>query len=296
MAQGKEEKEKAAKATGLQLFNRTITSEPTQKYLSDVLGERKGSFVNNLTALVANKAELQNCDPYTLMFAALKATALNLPLDPALGFAHVVPYNNNKKGIVEAQFQMGYKGFLQLALRTGQYQIINTTDVRKGEIAHRDRLTGEIRFSFIEDEHERLETPIIGYVNYFQLTNGYRSTFYMSREEMEAHARRYSQTYKSNIDYVRSQSKWTTDFDGMAMKTVIKLNLSKNGVLSVELADAISADQSIMRNDHNDYEYVDNREELMDEGRIAEVAEKFKDFDATVSGVTHDFDGDAKHK
>lgn len=269
---------KEEKNYSLQVFNRTITSPATQKYLTDLLHERKGQFVNNLTALVANNVNLQECEPYTLMFAALKATALNLPIEPSLGMAHVIPYKNKKRGITEAQFQIGYKGFQQLALRTGQYRHINTTEVREGEIGKRNRLTGEIEWNWIDDEKQRLNTPIIGYVNYFLLLNGFESTLYMSREEMEAHAMRYSQTYRSSERYIKEQSKWTTDFDSMARKTVIKLNLSKNGVLSTELQDAIQADQSVMR-EENQYEYVDNEEQqIIDAQKAQQVAEMFNDF------------------
>lgn len=267
-----------SKIYSLKTFNQTITSPSTQKYLDDLLHERKGQFVSNLTALVANNANLQECEPFTLMFAALKATALNLPIEPSLGMAHVIPYKNKKRGVTEAQFQIGYKGFQQLALRTGQYKHINTTEVRQGEIGKRNRLTGEIDWNWIDDEAKRLETPIIGYVNYFCLLNGFESTFYMSKEEMNAHALRYSQTYKSTISYVKEQSKWTTDFDAMALKTVIKLNLSKNGVLSTELQDAIRADQSVMR-EENKYEYDDNDEQsIIDAQKAQEVASKFENF------------------
>lgn len=266
------------KVYNLKSFNQTITSPTAQKYLDDLLHEKKGQFVNNLTALVANKTELQECEPFTLMFAALKATALDLPIEPSLGMAHVIPYKNKKKGVTEAQFQIGYKGFQQLALRTGQYKRINTTEVRQGEIGKRNRLTGEIEWHWIEDEAERLKAPIVGYVNYFVLLNGFESTFYMSKEEMEAHAMHYSQTYKSTTAYIKEQSKWTTDFDAMAKKTVVKLNLSKNGVLSVELADAIQADQSVMR-EENKYEYIDNEEQIIIDAQKAQaVNEKFKDF------------------
>lgn len=264
----------------LKTFNQTITSPATQKYLTDLLHERKGQFVSNLTALVANNANLQECEPYTLMFAALKATALSLPIEPSLGMAHVIPYKNKKRGVTEAQFQLGYKGFQQLALRTGQYKHINTTEVREGELGKRNRLTGEIEWNWIENDAERLKAPIIGYVNYFCLLNGFESTFYMSKEEMDAHALRYSQTYKSTIGYIKEQSKWTTDFDAMALKTVIKLNLSKNGVLSTELQDAIRADQSVMR-EENKYEYTDNDEQaIFDAQKAADVAAKFQDFDS----------------
>lgn len=267
-----------SKKTGLQVFNQTITNPSTQKYLQDVLGERKGSFVNNLTALVANNVALQECQPLTVMFAALKATALNLPLENSLGFAYCIPYKDNKRGVTVAQFQLGYKGFKQLALRSGQFAIIpNATDVKEGELISRNRLTGECRFEFVDDDVERAKLKTIGYASYFRLLNGAESTFYMSIEEMEAHALRYSQTYRSKTDYVKKSSKWTTDFDDMAKKTVIKLNLSKNAPISVEMQDAIRADQSVQYQADN-YEYVDNEVSVVDEQKAVEVANMFADF------------------
>lgn len=268
-------------ATGLQAFNQTITNPSTQKYLADVLGERKGSFVNNLTALVANNAQLQECQPLTVMFAALKATALNLPLENSLGMAYCIPYKNNKDNTTVAQFQLGYKGFKQLALRSGQFAIIpNATDIKEGELKSRNRLTGECVFEFIEDDAKRAKAKTIGYASYFKLLNGAESTFFMSIEEMEAHALRYSQTYRSKTDYIKKSSKWSTDFDDMAKKTVIKLNLSKNAPLSVEMQDAIKADQSVMY-EANKYEYADNMEQQMvDAQKAQEVADKFQDFDS----------------
>ena len=279
------------KATGLKLFNQTITNPSTQMYLEQVLGERKGSFINNLTALVANESGLQDCQPYTVMFAALKATALNLPLDKSLGQAFVIPYKDNKKGITVAQFQIGYKGIKQLALRSNQFAVIPTaTDIREGELVSRNRLTGECVFKFIEDDNERLQKPIIGYASYFRLMNGAQSTFYMSKAEVEAHAKRYSQTYRSNDPRIKAASKWTTDFENMACKTVIKLNLSKNAPLSVEMADAIKADQSVQF-EANKYEYMDNEDEqtIIEAQKAQELANKFTEF----SEVTGD-NGDNK--
>ena len=266
------------KETGLQKFNRAITNNKTQEYLESVLGERKASFVNNLTALVANNASLQVCEPYTVMFAAMKATALDLPLDNSLGFAYVIPYKDNKKGITVAQFQIGYKGFVQLSLRTNQFALIpHATDVRKGEFVGCNRLTGEYEFKFVEDDEERQKLEVIGYVSYFKLLNGASSTLYMTKAEMEAHAMRYSQTYRSNNEYIRRSSKWTTDFDKMALKTVLKLNLSKNAPLSVELADAIQADQSVLKS-IDKYEYMDNDDNAEEDmAKAQEVASMFED-------------------
>lgn len=266
------------KVTGLQAFNRTINSPETQKYLSDVLGDRKMSFVNNLIALVSNDAKLQVCEPYTLMFAAMKATSLNLPLDNSLGFAYVIPYKDNNRGVTVAQFQMGYKGYKQLALRTGMFAIIpNATDVREGELVSHNRLTGEYVFDFIDDIAERESKPIIGYASYFKLRNGAESTFYMSRDDMERHALHYSQTYRSKDPKIKASSKWTTEFDDMAMKTVIKLNLSKNAPLSVEMKDALQADQAVQF-ERNKYDYMDNDKAEIDMARAQELASKFDDF------------------
>lgn len=268
------------KSTGLKLFNQTITNPNTQDYLTRVLGERKGSFVNNLTALVTNNTKLQACEPYTLMFAAMKATALALPLDNSLGFAYVIPYKNNKTGTTEAQFQLGYKGLKQLAMRTGQLATIpHATDVKEGELKRRNRLTGDCVFEFIEDDNERAKAKTIGYASYFRLNTGADCTYYMSVEEMRAHAAKYSQTFRSKIDYVKNESRWTTEFDEMALKTVLKLNLSKNAPLSVELADAIKADQAIIR-EENKYDYVDNEVvgvSIVDDNS-SEIAAKFSEF------------------
>ena len=260
------------KPTGLKLFNQTINSPSTQKYLADVLGDRKMSFVNNLVALVANNANLQACEPYTLMFAAL-----NMPLDNSIGMAYIIPYNDNKKGITVAQFQIGWRGFVQLALRSGMFKSINATDIRDGELLGRDRLSGELKFKFVDNDEERAKLPIVGYVSHFRLLNGYESVFYMSKAEVEAHAKRYSQTYSSKKDYIRNASKWTTDFDMMALKTVTKLNISKNAPLSVELKDAMQADQSVMY-ERNKYDYVDNGDKV-DMAKAQAVADKFAGFD-----------------
>lgn len=266
------------KATGLKAFNQAIQSPSTQKYLESVLGERKGSFVNNLVALVANNSLLHDCEPYTIMFAGMKATALNLLLDNSLGFAYVLPYKDNKRGITVAQFQLGYKGVKQLALRSGQFATIpNATDVREGELVSRNRLTGECKFNFIDDVDEREKLPIIGFVSYFKLLNGAESTFYMSMKEMEKHALRYSQTYRSTNPKVKAASKWSTDFNEMACKTVVKLNLSKNAPLSVEMADAIKADQAVMYK-QDEYSYLDNEQQEIDMAAAQQVADKFNDF------------------
>ena len=196
----------------LKKFNSQITATKTQAYLQSVLGEKKSSFVNNLTALVANNKMLQECEPVTIMYAALKATALDLPLDQNLGFAYVLPYKNNKAGISEAQFQIGFKGVVQLCVRSNEFERINVTDVRQGELKSRNRLTGDIDFKWVEDDAERNRLPVIGYVGYFRLKSGYEKYSYWSVEELERHGKTYSQTFKKGYGV------WKDNFDAMAKK------------------------------------------------------------------------------
>ena len=245
----------------LKAFNMFLANPRTQDYLTTVLAEKKASFVNNITALVSNNAMLQACKPDTLMFACLKATALDLPLDQSLGFAYVLPYKDNKTGVTSAQFQMGYKGFVQLALRTGQFKTLNATDVREGELVGKDFVTGELTFKEAEN---RESLPVIGYVGYFKLLNGFEKYLYMTMAEMKAHALRYSQTFKKGYGL------WADDnmFDSMAKKTVIKLLISKYAPLSVEMRDAIKADQAVIQKPE-EYDYVDNQEQ---EAQMTEAA------------------------
>lgn len=262
----------------LATFNATITNARTQEYLSQVLGEKKASFVNNLTALVANNVALQECEPLTLMYAATKATALDLPLDQNLGFAYVIPFRNGKTGKTEAQFQMGYKGYVQLALRTGQFRTLNVRDVKQGEITGEDFISGEMTFKALPAA-ERLTAPTIGYVAYFELTNGFRKMAYWSIEELKAHGLKYSQTYSSAKEYIRKSSKWETDFDAMAKKTVLKLLLAKYAPMSVEMATAERIDQSVMR-DADNVDYVDAPQQQIAEAVEAEEADMISDEDA----------------
>ncbi|HGH0452581.1 TPA: recombinase RecT, partial [Clostridioides difficile] len=162
------------------------------------------------------------------------------------------------KGVKEAQFQIGYKGFIQLAMRTGQYKTINAIEIYENEIKSVNRLTGEIEFNENKDEIDN--EIVVGYIAYFKLLNGFEKTLYMSKEDMEKYAKRYSQTYKSNKDYVVKSSLWTTDFDAMAVKTVLKRLLSKYGILSIEMQKALETDQAVIKDD-NSVEYVDRQVE-----------------------------------
>lgn len=238
----------------------------TDTYLTSVLAERKGEFINNLTAVVANDAKLQACEPVTLMYAALKATALRLPLDTNLGQAYIIPFKNNRERKTEAQFQIGWKGFIQLAIRSGQFQAINTTEIREGEFQGYNLMTGEVNVQAVPDRENK---PVIGYLAYFKLTNGFAKSLYMTAEEIEQHATRYSQSYRGKY---KDSSLWATDKDAMAKKTVLKLLLNRFAPLSVDMQNAVAADQSVLRGDGK-LDYVDNSRDQLTEVAESAMAE-----------------------
>lgn len=257
----------------LRTFNQTIANVKTQEYLETLLGERKQEFVNNMTSLVSNDKALQACDPMSLMFASLKVTSLGLPLDNNLGFAHVIPYKNTKDNKVEAQVQIGYKGIQQLSIRSGQFKIINVTDVREGELKGRNRLTGELQFDWIVNDADRLKAKVIGYVGYFELLSGYSKTTYWSIAELEQHGVKYSQSFK------RGYGVWKDNFDAMAKKTVLKLMLNKGDApMSVEMQQAIKYDQSVILDENGSHRYVDNQKPSA-EDKLDAIAAKEQEFE-----------------
>jgi len=210
----------------------------TQKFLEDNLKENRKEFVSNLLSLCAGDKNLAECDPNQLMLCAMNATALNLPLNKNLGYAYIIPY----KGV--PSFQISAKGLIQLALRTGQYKYLNACEVREGEIA-RNKFTGEIKFL-----GENEGAPIIGYMACLELQTGFVSSVYMTEAQIEFHANKYSQVYRSDKQYSSRKSKWSDPDERpkMAKKTVLKSLLNNYGVLSTEMVKALTTD------DENEYE------------------------------------------
>jgi recombination protein RecT len=245
------------------LFNR----DDVKSKFQELLGKRAPSFITSVLQIVASNSLLSKADPSSVYQSAAVAAILDLPLNNNLGFAYIVPYNEsykdadgNWKKKTVAQFQLGYKGFKQLALRSGQFLIINATDVRDGEITKHDRLSGEMEFTWIQDEADREKRKVVGYVSYFKLINGYAQTFYMSVEKLTLHGKKYSQTFKND------KGLWKDDFPAMALKTVTKLNLSKNAPLSIEMQKAIVFDQAVVGDaDTQDVHYTDNHDLLLEE-------------------------------
>jgi recombination protein RecT len=228
----------------------------------EMLGKRAPSFITSVLQIVASNNLLSKAEPHSVYHSAAVAATLDLPLNNALGFAYIVPYNQKQgDGSYKqvAQFQLGYKGLKQLALRSGQFKIMHSSDVRDGELKSRNRLTGEMVFDWIQDEVERAKSPVIGYVSYFELLNGYTQTFYMSISDLEKHGKKYSQTFKKGYGL------WKDDFESMCMKTVTKLNLGKNAPLSVDMQRAITFDQAVVNDSETqDVTYIDNEEPVID--------------------------------
>lgn len=221
-------------------------SETFKKQISDTLGARTPQFISSVLSLVNSDKALAKCNPYDVFNCCLVAASLNLPVNKDLGQAWVIPYRDKTYGD-KPQLQIGWKGFVQLAQRTGQFKTINTTDVRKGELQGVDRLTGEMQFQWVQNEDERKELEVVGYLAYFRLTNGFEKSLYMSLADLEAHAKRYSKSYSTG------KSVWKSDFSAMASKTVLKLLLNRYAPLDTAMQKAIASDQAT-----DDGEYVDN--------------------------------------
>ncbi len=206
------------------------------KYLESTLKEKKAEFVSNLIALCEADKNLANCDPAQLMKCAMNATALNLPLNKNLGYAYVIPYKTD--GIQVPQFQIGYKGLIQLAIRTGQYKFINATEIREGEISH-NKITGEVKF-----HGDKPDAAIVGYMAYIEMVNGFTASLYMSEEQIESHAKRFSKSYAYDLYKNTKSSKWSDPLarPAMAKKTVLKGLLGTYGLMTTEFAKAIDSD------------------------------------------------------
>lgn len=245
-----------------------VKQDAVSSRLDELLGKRAPQFVTSLVAAAnANKA-LNGCKPESVVSAALIAASMDLPVNQNLGFAYLIPYTLNKGKKDEetvCQFQMGYKGFIQLAQRSGFYKTINASEVKDGEIAKFDRLTGEIEFKWIESQAEREKAKTSGFVAYFRLLNGFEKSFYMTVEELNAHAKKYSKNFAKY-----GSGLWSDDFDSMAKKTVLKLLISKFGPLNTQLQKAIAEDQTV----DGDYEDNPQRKPELSEIEEAEIKEE----------------------
>lgn len=227
-----------------------------RKKFEELLGKRAPQFITSVLQIASSNELLAHADPMSIYNAAATAATLDLPLNNNLGFAYIVPYNQKQKdGKIKtvAQFQMGYKGFIQLAQRSGQFKTISATPIYEGQLVVENPLTG-FEFDFTKKKEG---AKVIGYAAYFELINGFQKTLFMTAEQLTAHGVKYSQTFK------RGFGLWKDEFDSMATKTVLKLLLAKFAPLSIEMQKAVVTDQSIINDaETEDVTYIDNSAEV----------------------------------
>lgn len=257
-----------------------LAAENVKARFNEVLGKKAPQFMSSIINVVSQNNQLKQCSANSIMSSAMVAASYDLPIDSNLGFSALVPYKLKDVGY-QAQFQIMYKGFIQLAIRSGYYKRMNYAVVYADELVLYNPIYGDIEFAKdftqCKDRKSGDRGKIIGYFAWFELNTGYRQELFMTVDDVENHAAKYSQAYRYDKNSKKKNSKWTTDFDAMALKTVIKMLLSKWGILSVEMQRALEDDQKVFDDDGNG-KYSDN------EHTETEVVEEAVDvFDQTES-------------
>ena len=236
-----------------------LTADAVKNQINQVVGGKDGQrFISAIVSAVNTNPALQECTNQSILSGALLGESLKLSPSPQLGQYYLVPFNDKNKGKV-AQFQLGYKGYIQLAIRSGQYKKLNVLAIKEGELIRFDPLNEEIEVRLIEDEEEREQANTIGYYAMFEYTNGFRKAIYWSKRKMEAHALKYSKGYQAKKGYTF----WEKDFDGMAYKSMLRQLISKWGIMSIDMASAIDSDMAVI-NEDGTKDYVDNDATVFD--------------------------------
>lgn len=250
-----------------------LQNDAVKKQINQVVGGKNGTrFISSIVSAVQSTPALQECTSPSIVNAALLGEALNLSPSPQFGQFYMVPFDNKKKGCKEAQFQLGYKGYIQLAIRSGYYKKLNVLAIKEGELVRYDPLDEEVEVNLIDDDILREEAPTMGYFAMFEYENGFRKTLYWSKKKMLAHAEKYSFAFYKNggakslelleqgkipeKDMWKYSSFWFKDFDGMALKTMLRQLISKWGIMSIDLQNAIDKDMAVIHEDGKT-EYVD---------------------------------------
>lgn len=239
-------------------FRELIELQETKEKFKEMLGEQNGiSFLYSALQVVEKEITLRNCEPTSILNAVSAIASINLMIEPSFGQAFIKSYkvkeNNSLIWKTFAQFQIGYKGLIELGHRSNQFKRLNSVEVRENEFIGIDRMTGDIDFNWNQDQNARKKLPVVGYVAFFRLTNGFEKAFYMTMEEMKVHGQKWSENYKDK------ESIWQSDFDGAGKKTVLKLLLDKYAPKSTEMQRAIKFDQAIIEDlDGTKLDYIDN--------------------------------------
>lgn len=260
-------------------FSVYMASNAVKNKINQMMSGKDGSkFITSIVSLVANNPEIARCEHSTILAAALLGESLKLSPSPQLGQFYIVPFkDNDKEGNLKrmvAQFQLGYKGYIQLAIRSGYYKKLNVLDIKKGELIYYDPLEETIEVKLIDDEEEREKAETVGYYAMFEYQNGFRKTLYWSKSKMEAHAKKYSQAYRRDLSKNTKYSFWSKDFDGMGFKTMIRQLISKWGIMSVEMQTAFTNDMAII-SENGEPDFVDNQEEVI-EAEVSTIPEEIE--------------------
>lgn len=246
-----------------------LANDAIKNKINEVVGGKNGQrFISSIVSAVNNNKELEKCSNQSILSAALLGESLNLSPSPQLGQYYLVPFNDKEKGKV-AQFQLGYKGYIQLAIRSGQYKKLNVVSIKESELISFDPLNEEIEVNLIDDEEERENSQTTGYYAMFEYINGFRKAIYWSKRKMTNHALTYSQSYNSDKRKGTKYSFWSKDFDSMAYKTMLRQLISKWGIMSIDMQQAFDNDMAVI-NEDGTHDYIDNK---IDETNIVEAEE-----------------------
>lgn len=271
-------------------FSAFLTKDAVKNQINSIVGGKDGQrFISAIVSAVSVNPALQECDNSTILSGALLGESLKLSPSPQLGHYYLVPFNDKERGKV-ATFQLGYKGYIQLAIRSGQYKKLNVMAIKEGELEYFDPLNEDIKINLmINDWDAREEAPTIGYYAFFELTNGFRKAIYWSKKQMEAHADKYSPAFSKEATVVKNKfgektkvsfadyeagnydskdawmysSFWYKDFEGMAYKTMLRQLISKWGIMSTEMQQAFSSDMTF-ENADGSRNYVETEEDVID--------------------------------
>ena len=250
-----------------------LTQDAVKDQISKVVGGKDGQrFISAIISATTANPALQECTNQSILSGALLGESLKLSPSPQLGQYYLVPYNDNSKGKV-AQFQLGYKGYIQLAIRSGQYKKLNVLAIKEGELIRYDALNEEIEVKLIENEEEREKAETIGYYAVFEYVNGFRKAMYWSKAKMEAHAIKYSPGYAADKRKGTAYTFWSKDFDGMAYKTMLRQLISKWGIMSIEMSTAFDADYAVI-NEDGTKNYVETESDVIDMPEVVETQEE----------------------
>lgn len=245
-------------------FSVFMASDAVKQKINQMMsGKEGGKFITSLISLVANNPAIAKCDHSTILASALLGESLKLSASPQLGQFYIVPFNDTKNNRTVAQFQLGYKGYIQLAIRSGYYKKLNVLAIKEGELKQYNPLDETLEVNLIEDDEVREQTPTIGYYAMFEYQNGFTKTLYWSKAKMQAHAQKYSQSYRKDLKNKTSWSFWAKDFDGMAFKTMLRQLISKWGLMSIDFQTAITNDMAVIT-EQGQPQFVDNQEDIIE--------------------------------